>query len=169
MYHRIWLHSGQADHFRDFESAMAKALALHPQSQIVRSIAGDRYLHAYRLTNRDEYLRAAITEYERAVEIYPNSSLRHAQLAWAWNVAREPEKAEREAHVALDLDAKNPHTEQKLQEQTLFDVEPDPHFSSQPAAAGDDRVEPLMIRLRSTSRTSHERPSRYLSALRTRL
>jgi hypothetical protein len=47
--------------------------------------------------------------------------LYHAQLAWALNLAGQTDAARQEAEHALELDAANPHADQKLLQQHLRD------------------------------------------------
>ena len=157
MQHRLWLETERPEHFRDFEHALAKALTLNLQSHRLRTGAGERYLQAYRVSNSTEHLEQAVAAFTEAVRIYPNSNIGHAQLAWALHVAGRDEAAEREAAIALELDAANPHREQKLKEQSLFDVAPAARFQEQvPPATRDDKAEPLMLRLRNTSQPSEQ-------------
>jgi tetratricopeptide (TPR) repeat protein len=71
-------------------------------------------------TRDRQHLDEAIQAYRNSIQLYPNGSLGHAQLAWAYHWAGDDQEAAREAENALRLDALNPHTERKLARQYLF-------------------------------------------------
>jgi hypothetical protein len=70
-------------------------------------------------SGRRELGEQAVQAYAQAVELYPQSSILHAQLAWACHVTGADALAREHADEALRLDALMPHTEFKLVRQRL--------------------------------------------------
>jgi hypothetical protein len=77
-------------------------------------------LEAHRALENPAYLPLALAALERAVELYPNDSSGRAELAWAYHLAGDDERAADQAAEALRLDDLNPHEERQLQRQDLF-------------------------------------------------
>jgi hypothetical protein len=59
-------------------------------------------------------LQAAIADYRRSVELYPNNCLRRAKLAIALRDAGEEQQSADQTAEALRLDELTPHLDQKL-------------------------------------------------------
>ena len=57
---------------------------------------------------------AALDAYRRAVQLYPNNALYHAEFALALRAVGQRDAFRREADAALDLDKLNPHAEKRL-------------------------------------------------------
>lgn len=144
----MWLDRGDASREADFLIAARETLARHRRSRAAHQTYGDWHLRAYRATGQERFLDEAIEGYRRAVELYPNYNLGHAQLAWALQVAGRTAESRTEAEEALRLDELNPHREQKLAEQVVFDVPP--ASDSQTAKSPDVDAEQLMRSLRSS-------------------
>jgi tetratricopeptide (TPR) repeat protein len=106
---------------RQFEAAVAECLRRNPHSHTTWKQVGDWQLGLYRATGNRVQLGAAVAAYAHSVRLYPNSSLAHAQLAWAYHVAGDGARAATEAEEAWRLDARNPHRERKLAAQQLFE------------------------------------------------
>jgi hypothetical protein len=91
----------------------------------------------------------AVRAYRRAVEFYPQSSILHAQLAWACHVTGAAKLAREHADEALRLDALMPHSEFKLARRRLV---ADYLAELTPAANGvqaAESAEQLMQRVRN--------------------
>lgn len=123
-----------------FGEAADQALERDPQSHALHRRVGDMYLELHAKTNQRSLLNSAIQRYDTATALYPNSNILHAQLAWALSLAGDKSRAQTEAEIALQLDGLNPHAEQKLSAQPLFD----PHHACQTG----EKAEPAMLRLR---------------------
>ena len=106
----------QHDHrsLRAWEQAQDEILRRRPRSSAAWHQAGEGYLAAYRETNDPRQLEKAIAHMLRAIALYPNYALGHAQLALALRAAARNQEAEREAAQALHLHRVTPHTDQKL-------------------------------------------------------
>lgn len=146
--HEGWRQSGDLSLATQFERATRECLARNSHSSQAHSLAGHRWLLAYRQFGSRDLLEQAIRCYGIAVALYPNYNLGHAQLAWAWQLAGDP-SAVVEADEALRLDSLNPHQEQKLARQRLFDAIPTD--TAQPAAPGDRSAEQVLLEIRKHS------------------
>jgi tetratricopeptide (TPR) repeat protein len=144
----MWLDGRDASREADFAEAAHETLARHRRSRAAHQAYGDWYLRAYRVTGQRRFLDEAIVGYRRAVELYPNYNLVHAQLAWALQIAGRFAESRAEAEEALRLDELNPHREQKLVEQVVFDLPQ--RFASQATNPPDMDAEQLMHSLRSS-------------------
>lgn len=123
-----------------FEEAAEYALRRDPHSHALHRRVGNLYFQLHAKTGQRPILDSAIRHYRRATELYPNSNILHAQLAWALAVARDESGARTEAELALQLDEWNPHREQKLSVQRLYR----PHQPGETA----EKAEPAMRQLR---------------------
>jgi Tfp pilus assembly protein PilF len=147
-----WQQTGADSDFQRFETFVAELVRRDPRSSQVRKEIGNWYLIAFDARPRVEYIRSAIAWYRAAVERYPNSNILHAQLASTYARAGDRPAAQREAEIALQLDAQLPHKEQKLREQTVFDPGRSDRSSDRtPATLGGEEAEQLMRRLRTAS------------------
>jgi tetratricopeptide (TPR) repeat protein len=115
------LESGHVDALPRLERALEEGMRRSPRSHLSYVWAGDAQLRAYRVLKRDDLLADAVKNYEKAAERYPNSSLSHAQLAWARHVAGDKAGAANAAQNALRLDELCPHEDRKLHQQVLRD------------------------------------------------
>ena len=143
----LWLDAGDTSREADFTVAARETLARHRRSRAAHQAYGDWYLRAYRATDEMRFLEEAIVGYRRAAELYPNYNLIHAQLAWALQIAGRFAESRAEAEEALRLDTLNPHREQKLAKQVVFDMLR--RFDSQSPSPPDMDAEQLMHSLRS--------------------
>jgi O-antigen ligase len=143
----MWLDGSDASLETAFAEAARATLDHDRRSSAAHQAYGDWYLRAYRATNEDRFLEEAIFGYRRAVELYPNYNLGHAQLAWALQVAGRFAESSVEAEEALRLDGLNPHREQKLVERAVFDLPR--RVDSQSLDPPDSNAEQLMKLLRS--------------------
>jgi tetratricopeptide (TPR) repeat protein len=123
---QIWEGTGDDGALPTFRTALAESIARDPKSHARRRQCGDLNLRVWRLSGDSESLAAAIDHYARSVELYPNGSGNRAQLAWSLHLAGRDDDARIEAARALDLDGRNPHFDQKLANQSVFDVPPPP-------------------------------------------
>lgn len=144
-----WLDEQDSTAAASFEEAARETLVRHRKSSPIHQTYGGWYLWAYRATNNRRHLEEAIAAYQRAVELYPNYNFGYAQLAWTLHVARDQAGAALAATEALRLDELNPHWEQGLAEQKVFDVPS--KFASQPSIPPAVDLEQLMQLLRSNA------------------
>ncbi|MCA9121326.1 MAG: O-antigen ligase family protein [Planctomycetaceae bacterium] len=144
---RVWLEHPDANHETAFVEAAHEALAHSRRSRGAQQAYGDWYLQAYRTMNERRFLEEAIVGYRSAVRLYPNYNYGHAQLSWALHLAGRATESQSEAAEALRLDELNPHREQKLNEQNIFDLPR--RFGSQIPHPPDVNAEQLMGWLRT--------------------
>ncbi|MBC8870708.1 MAG: O-antigen ligase family protein [Planctomycetes bacterium] len=141
LYRQLAILSGDEEHVGHFDRAVREALARDRRSHSVFRQLGNLRLSLYRKFGDREQLKRAIAAYERWAQIYPNSNMAHAQLAWACSIDGDDQSAAREAKIALGLDKQSPHREKKLREQRVYDPR-----SEHPE---DETAEQLMNRLRN--------------------
>jgi tetratricopeptide (TPR) repeat protein len=108
-----------------FTEACDKFIERAPHSFTAWTFLGSVRLRAYRNSGRDSYLEEAVLAYQRAIELYPNNSYLHAQLAWVHHLRRDEPAAKREAQEALRLDELHNHNEKKLAKLKLDDAGPE--------------------------------------------
>jgi tetratricopeptide (TPR) repeat protein len=116
-----WLATQSDTDWHDFQSAADEFARREPHHEIQFTAQGNWLLAAWRRSNDPAHLAAAIDAYRQAVAWYPERALMHAQLAWALHLAGRADEAAAAADRAIELDAKNPHAEQKLSRQTVYD------------------------------------------------
>mgnify|MGYP003342408542 FL=1 len=132
------------------DRALQQALDRDPRSHIRHREAGNLCLRIWRMSNDQRYLGNAKRHYQAAVKLYPNGSLNHAQLAWVLALNGDASEAVEQASEALRLDSLNPHRDQKLAVQRLFDVEPPTDLAGRmPRFVDGDTPEQRMELLRS--------------------
>jgi Flp pilus assembly protein TadD len=68
----------------------------------------------FKQTGRKEALDEAVVHLQKAVELYPNSAVREADLALALRLAGDSEGFAQHAEAALRLDEATPHAAKKL-------------------------------------------------------
>jgi cytochrome c-type biogenesis protein CcmH/NrfG len=118
-----WQANPTAENWASVATALEEELQRAPQSAIGWQHAGGWYLEAYRRLGDEALLRAATDSLEKAVELFPNSSTAHADLAEALDVARDEPPAREHAKLALELDDITPHLDLKLQEARRAEME----------------------------------------------
>jgi tetratricopeptide (TPR) repeat protein len=105
----------------EFEQAVREVIARRGGAHTTFRRLGDWRLDLYAVWNDASQLHEAIDAYRRAIDLYPNNSLAHAQLAWCLHLAGETNEAVSSADRALQLDRRNPHRERQLAEQQVYD------------------------------------------------
>lgn len=116
-----WLATGRPDDLAAFEQSAAEYAGSNPAHYRQYEMRGNWYLLAWRKTCLQEHLDQSLAAYRQAVEWHPAKALNHAQLAWALALAGHQNEARTELESALRLDAQNPHAEQKLRQQRIYD------------------------------------------------
>ncbi len=109
-----WKANPNDETLRRVEQYTDLAITRAPKSASAYRAAGDRYQEMYRRTKQRRWLEKAVADYRRAVELYPNSAVRHAQLATALRDAGDTAGFETERDKALWLDEVTPHSDKKL-------------------------------------------------------
>ena len=118
----------------EMQQAIEETLHRDPQSYALHQQMAELWL-------REGLPDRALPLLQRAVELYPNSGINHAQLAWVYHLAGRTTAARNHAGMALKLDLLNPHLEQKLKHQPLIGL-------------GGERVDnarEVMVRLRGSA------------------
>lgn len=95
------------------EYAIEQTLRRDPQSHALHQQMAELWL-------RDGRPKRAVPLLQTAVKLYPASGINHAQLAWVCQLAGNMMTAQNHAAIAIQLDALNPHIEQKLEHQALI-------------------------------------------------
>ena len=143
----LWLAQPTDAAQTQFEQAAEAVLQVNRRSSAAYTEVAAWWLDGYRVTGQTECLDQALRLAHRAVELYPQNNLGHAQLAWLLHLAGQGPEAAREAEEALRLDRINPHVEQKLMRQHVWD--PGPRSAAQPAGPNGREAEQLMRDLRT--------------------
>ncbi|MBM3998495.1 MAG: O-antigen ligase family protein [Planctomycetes bacterium] len=145
-----WVRTHDAARREAWIGALAEMVRRDPVSHAASRLEGDIRLTAYRAMGRSEDLDGALDALERTVRLYPNHNHSHAQLAWVAHLAGRADSARFHAETALQLDARNPHWEQKLARRAVRDPGRSDRWESQVAGPppGTD-AEQLMRQLRS--------------------
>jgi tetratricopeptide (TPR) repeat protein len=118
--HQVWWQQPDDVRFLQFYAALERMLTLNPRSSNARALGADWLAAAYLRAGNKEWLAQALAQCRRAVELYPNEALGHARMALLYELAGNRLEAAREAEVALHLDARTPHQEQKLSRRQAF-------------------------------------------------
>ena len=116
-----WLVSGRLEDLAAFEQAAADYAASNPAHYRQYEMRGNWYLLAWRKNGGSAHLDKSLDAYREAVRWYPAKALNHAQLAWVMALAGHQNEARTELELALRLDAQNPHAEQQLRQQRIYD------------------------------------------------
>ncbi len=153
--HQQWIARPSPWLLAEFDEAVAVAQQRNGHSAGLARKEGDWLITMYTTSSQRELLERAVEAYSRAVRLYPNSSLLHAQLAWACYLLGESDRAEREADEALRLDQLMPHVELKLQYQVLSGLEAVRVDGGAAPSVGGGDPEQLMRDIRNT-RSSQE-------------
>jgi tetratricopeptide (TPR) repeat protein len=109
-----WLQTDGQDALDEFEDCNEAAMALASNDSAAWFQSGEWYFQVYQRTGRGRDLDRAITSYQQAVALYPNSALRRARLAMAHLAAGDQKQFAAEATEALLLDERTPHADKKL-------------------------------------------------------
>ena len=131
-----WWRQPSEDGFHRFRQANDHALKLAPNSASTWLNAGDWYSRAYSKTDRDgkrivaDAMKDAVSAYDRAVQLYPNSAVNRARLAEACEAAGDRAAFRREATTALELDGITPPS----REETARRITPAAYAATRPNA-----------------------------------
>ena len=134
-----WLTQRLDRDYDEFEELAQRALSRNSHSSAFCSQLGHWRLHAFRVSGAPQRIQAAVAAYGQAVELYPNSNMARAQWAWALELAGDRQAAAEQAAIALSLDKRNPHVEQKLAFRPVYDGEPAGAVSAPRAANNAQR------------------------------
>jgi tetratricopeptide (TPR) repeat protein len=148
-----WLQTGTADDWLQFMTAAMEYRQRDPHHHAQFTAQGNWLLVAWRNTDDPRPLETAIDAYRQAAAWYPNRAIVHAQLAWALHLAGRTEEAKAEAELALELDARHDHREQKLSQQTIYDPQKTRGPAPQDASTPPPSAEQIVRRLRTGSGT----------------
>jgi len=116
-----WQATGRPKDREDFIQVADAFVKLDRRHHLAWYTRGTWFLTAWRKSENQEDLESAISAYREAVKRYPNRAFYHAQLGWALYLAGQTAEATQEAELALALDQKMPHREQKLNRQHVAD------------------------------------------------
>lgn len=115
--HYLWIAAPSAERLAAFKQAADAAQQRNSHSSELANRQGQRLMAMYAAAGQESLLQHAIKAFRRAVQLYPNNSLLHARLAWAYFRHGQLKQAHREAGRALELDRQMPHQELKLKHQ----------------------------------------------------
>ncbi|WP_437223883.1 O-antigen ligase family protein [Planctomicrobium sp. SH661] len=104
-----WMRSGKS-HAELFDTAIREkelAIRLNPRAAKEYLTLSDWWLQKYRQDQSPASAEAAISAAEKAVQLYPNFSRAHSQLALAMDAGQKRDEAVRAARRALELDDLN--------------------------------------------------------------
>jgi len=121
LYHQLVIETNSLERLQQFDNAVEETLKRNRRSHSVFRQLGNWRLVLYVARREKHQLDRAIEAYSTSVGLHPNSSMAHAQLAWACKMAGDGERAASEAEKALLLDMQNPHRERQLARQKVFD------------------------------------------------
>jgi hypothetical protein len=141
-----WEATKSGREWQAFAAAADEYRRLDPRHHAALYTRGTWYLTAWRKSGHREDLDVALAAFREAIQRYPNHAFYHAQLAWALHLAGDDAAARPEAEIALNLDEKMPHQEQKLARRHVAD--PDPN-AKPPRAVLDETAEQTAQRLRT--------------------
>jgi tetratricopeptide (TPR) repeat protein len=129
-----------------FAAAADEYRRLDPRHHAAWYARGTWFLTAWKKSGHREELDEALAAFHKASERYPNHAFYHAQLAWTLHLAGDEAAARQEAAIALELDEKMPHREQKLAHRHVAD--PDPN-AKPPRAVLEETAEQTAQQLRT--------------------
>lgn len=138
---------------RAWQDCLQEARRRDPLSHPLAEWEGQLALRAYRLRREQQDLERAVRSFQRALELYPNSAFSHAQLAWSLALAGQRDRAAHHARLALELDGRHPHIEQKLANRTLPEPELGKLLDEDSVAISELKAEHWMHRLRNNVAT----------------
>jgi hypothetical protein len=147
-----WLEVNDPKYRDQFEQCVREAQRRNSRSSSLANYLGRLYLRGYRSAASDNDLERALDAFRRAIQLYPNHNMGHAQFAWIAHLAGKTDQARRHAELALQLDALNPHWEQQLAQRSLHDPGPGEDVHGQaPAPPHGQSAEQVMQWLRNGS------------------
>lgn len=147
-----WLSEPSDQHRARFLEAAQEFTRRDPRNHVAWFTRGHWFLRIWSKSQSNKDLESAIEAYQTAVRCYPHRALYHAQLAWTFYVAGQPEQAREQAERAWSLDQQMPHREQKLNRQKLFTVHRDGESpAARPAEVAGDTAEQTVDWLRKLS------------------
>jgi O-antigen ligase len=117
---QVWLRTQEAVDWERFVLAVDQFIRRDSRHFQPYESKGNWYLTAWRRSDRATDLAIAVEGYREATGWHPSRAQQHAQLAWALHLAGQDQEARAQAEAALRLDGLNPHTEQKLAKQAIF-------------------------------------------------
>ena len=123
---RHWLVSPSQARFEEFERHVKQMLNRSCRSVQAHRQVGIWYWTAYSVSRDTAHGDAIQEALSRVVQFYPNSSMVHAEYAWASHLVGDHRGAAAAAVEAARLDEMNPHPELHLDQRRLFeDVPPE--------------------------------------------
>ena len=149
LHHEQWIRTGNLTTEKAFAEATEQLIKRNPRSNRLQLQLGHWHLISFRNNNRPAHLQDAIEAYRRAESLYPNYNLGCAQSAWVTFLANDLQNASAKAIGAIRLDDLNPHKEQKLAVQAIFDPGPARFPSPQQRRGPEENAELSMLFLRS--------------------
>lgn len=108
-----------ADEPDDFCQRLGQAIRCNPRAAKNYEQAGDMCWVRAVTQNEARFFDDALEYYGSAIERYPNSHELHAKLAWGAFLRQRWDIAKKHAALALELNAKMPHRERQLEQQTF--------------------------------------------------
>jgi tetratricopeptide (TPR) repeat protein len=144
---QVWLRTQEAADWERFVLAVDQFIRRDSRHFQSYEAKGNWYLTAWRKRDRGTDLATAVEGYREATQWHPSRAQQHAQLAWVLHLAGRDQDARAEAETALRLDGLNPHAEQKLAKQAVFDP---PSGSGGQAAYRPENAEQTMEQLRKS-------------------
>ncbi|HEY2414287.1 MAG TPA: O-antigen ligase family protein [Pirellulaceae bacterium] len=110
--------------WQDFSETADAYRQLDPRHHAASYTRGTWFLTAWKKSGHRQDLDVALAAFREAIQRYPNHAFYHAQLAWGLHLAGDDAAARKEAEIALNLDQKMPHQEQKLARRHVADPDP---------------------------------------------
>ncbi|MEX2173706.1 MAG: O-antigen ligase family protein [Pirellulaceae bacterium] len=111
---------------KQFESYAEQYRQRDPRHVAQFQARGEWYLLVYDRSQNARHLRQAIESLRQAAAWYPGRAAHRVRLAWVLHHAGADDEARRQADTAERLDARNPHREQQLAHQPLFQIDTSP-------------------------------------------
>ena len=104
------------------EAHIQRMLTLDRRSSTMEATAGFLYFRILHAEPNDpaKYQQRAVDHFQRAIDLYPNDAMAHANLAMICQYFGMTERAKEAAARALEIDAKCPHEERKLANRFVF-------------------------------------------------
>ena len=123
-FHETWIQGPVPKRHAPFEEAVRQMLRLNQRSYGSQRQVGIWYLQAFERSGQPDHGQAAVKALRRTAELYPNSSIIRAELAWTLHFAGNSAEASIQGQAALRLDDVMPHDELRLVNRNLFDEWP---------------------------------------------
>ena len=147
-----WLSEPSDQNRAGFLEAAQEFIRRDPRNHVAWFTRGHWFVRIWSKSQSNKDLESAIEAYQAAVRFYPHRALYHAQLAWTFYVAGQPEQAREQAERAWSLDQQMPHREQKLNRQKLFTVRRDGELQAAgPSGLPEESAEQTVDWLRKLS------------------